>query len=421
MSTPTPTKSDIVANMLKQPRTSRLPPLHPFFDNLETTTIRFDGGSVQSILPTLIKKILLALSEPNPCYLRLQQLYLPAISGYRYTVNQAVSQDKLGELIQEVQQHAKKLLSILSFAVTLQKTRVKDEEGAKEGKSYDDSVWAFVPVKDLGHSTTQIDSNTHWKDLPDWDHQMKPTIFFRPTIDLLFANSTTPEEEAHVISYAVVIVCHELAHLFPRFVYLWKGILYPAHIKFPFGSRVTSKEGEGGEGVEIEITGGTSFGISYKIDETLNTLKIYPLHPHGFRISTLYDSMLLVVVDTQIHRFLSSFFVSRIPILRTSTDGMLFLGAAYRKLYNVTPPPLLRHRDMPAPIAAAVAGSTSPPRTPEMSTTPSPSSTPLAPAPVDATHLLGSPFFLASAPALDIGINVKSSDKGFAFPSHLLR
>ncbi|KAE9389925.1 hypothetical protein BT96DRAFT_1024836 [Gymnopus androsaceus JB14] len=318
----TATKSKLIADMLRKPLTSHsnILPLHPFF--VETKTMPFDGDQVQSILPVIIQNILYALSEPNDCYLPLQEIYIPAVSGYQYTARQA---DKLDELILRCSMHAKKLSSVLYCALTMQKDKGKDKEETEKGQeeeSYDDSVLAFVPV---------IDSK--------WNTQVNPTtLFFRPTIDLLFRNSKTPEEQSHVISYAMVVVCRELGRLFPRFIY-GSEFHIPSHIKFP----------EGETAVEIFLTGGFGFAIDYKIEETPDSIAIRPVLPHGFRICT---SQLFVILDNRIQLFLESFFVEQIPILLHYTvHGMPVLGERYRKVYNVTSPltPLtLGLRDTPA-------------------------------------------------------------------------
>lgn len=263
-----------IAEMLKLPDTTHpeTPPLHIFLDKLQTRPMPFDGFEVQSFLPALITIILHALSMPEKCYVPLQALYVPAICRYEYTRDAAVHADKFDDFMEDVRQTAKRLASSLSCALTLQKTEKEDGKGEGkvevEEKEYDDSLWAFVP---------KLDSNMD----KDWNHQESPTIFFRPMLDLMFRNSTTAAEQTHILAFSLVVICHELAHLMPRFVCLL--FLFPTqfcdsnnglfqlygkdfviscrHV----GSQAVEGDGEGGEGVEELITGGAGFSINYKI------------------------------------------------------------------------------------------------------------------------------------------------------------
>ncbi|KAE9400706.1 hypothetical protein BT96DRAFT_992815 [Gymnopus androsaceus JB14] len=361
---------------------------------------------------------------PEKCYLPLQELYVPSVCRYEYTLDEAVHADKFVDFVGDVQRAAEGLASSLYYALTLQKAKIEDGEAKVEAeeKEYDDSLWAFVPMQDL---------NTK----EDWNHQRSPTIFFRPTLDLMLRKSTTPTEQTHVIAFSLVVICHELAHLMPRFIY-GKDFLTPGRTKSRVGSRAT--EGKG-EGVEAMITGGQvsasttklvcfdsfftaiSPQLSYHTDETSHSFAIRPLYPHGFRICAVDGSRLTLVLDDQIERFLSSFFVYRMAILSKAGEGISVSGKAYRECFGpVDFPPKARPQDLPAFIVPA-AKPCSPPRTPSISARPSPSRAPQPLQPPAATSMLDSPFFLTSGPVQVIPrARTNGSDKNRSFPGHLL-
>ncbi|KAF9071721.1 hypothetical protein BDP27DRAFT_1321796 [Rhodocollybia butyracea] len=233
-------------------------------------------GVIQSIIPCVVNCLLEILSTSNkdPALMDFQSFYVPAISKYQ-TEEHEIEMDELEASLQTLHSEAKK--QTLSVYMTLEGVNSK--------------FWASVPHLSRDQSSR-------------WDHRKDPTIYVTPLLDLL-RQCSTPDESAHVLAFAFIIIAHELGHLLS------------CSTLFPHGSHVSEPgNGECREGVMQKVSGEANFVVAYNID--LFDLEVS--ENLGFRImgdirlltrskgEEYYQYLWIVVRDKRIVDFLKFFF-----------------------------------------------------------------------------------------------------------------
>ncbi|KAJ3854485.1 hypothetical protein EV368DRAFT_80531 [Lentinula lateritia] len=293
-----------IADLLASPFELDFPSQYVSLGRIRTSEMSFQSDehetksrTIYSVYPSLINCVLRNLASPYSKYRDLQTIYVPTISNYIDIADKDTLTSLEGKVVEAAQRLRTQPLSMSLTMIALQ------------------VGWAFVPNKQDPSRispSSSLDSPSPSSPTSEfWDHCKEPTIFFSPILDILLRKCFSWEERCHVLAQGIIVCCHELGHLLPRFIYGKDSKRTPESYKFQRSSRVDACVGEGGEWVEEQITGGTNFSILNSIENTEHSASVRPNQPHGFRISgkTLRSghNKEVVIEDERVSAFLRYF------------------------------------------------------------------------------------------------------------------